>query len=90
MPDYIIRQQDQGQAEAEAKILASRPLWLWGQNFGLEATLASRTLHHCLTYEHTNTDSHQALSHDEYDFHLIWYWEDDSNTVYYYYVMCYF
>ena len=40
-PDYMIRQQDQGQAEA--KILASRPLWLWGQNFGLEATLASRT-----------------------------------------------
>jgi len=32
MPDYIIRQRDRGQifeaeAEAEAKILASRPLW---------------------------------------------------------------
>jgi len=32
MPDYIIRQRDRGQAKAEA-----------GQNFGPEATLASRT-----------------------------------------------
>jgi len=36
MPDYI-RQQDRGQAEA--KCLRPR----WGHNFGLEATLASRT-----------------------------------------------
>jgi len=30
MPDYIIRQRDRGQAEA--KILASRPLWPRGLN----------------------------------------------------------
>ena len=42
MPDYIIRKRDRGQAEAKA--LKPRPnLWGWGQNFGLEATLASRT-----------------------------------------------
>jgi len=42
MPDYIIRQRDRGRAEAKT----SRPrprLWGRGQNFGLEATLASRT-----------------------------------------------
>jgi len=48
MPDYIIRR-DRGQGEAkclrhEAKAKASRPnLWGRGQNFGLEATLASKT-----------------------------------------------
>ena len=42
MPDYIIRQRDRGQAEA--KTLRPRPkLQGWGQNFGFEATLASRT-----------------------------------------------
>jgi len=42
MPDYIIRQQDRGQAEA--KTSTPRPkLRGRGQNFGLEATLASRT-----------------------------------------------
>jgi len=42
MPDYIIRQRGQGQAEAKT----SRPrpkLRGRGQNFGLQATLASRT-----------------------------------------------
>jgi len=44
MPDYIIRQWDQGQAEA--KTSRPRPKLRGqggGQNFGLEATLASRT-----------------------------------------------
>jgi len=42
MPDYIIRQEDRDQAEV--KTLRPRPeLRGRGQNFGLEATLASRT-----------------------------------------------
>jgi len=46
MPDYIIRQRDRG--KAEAKCLRPRPKIRGrgrgrGQNFGLEATLASRT-----------------------------------------------
>jgi len=40
MPDYIIRQWDQGQAEAKASRLRPK---CQGQNFGLKATLASRT-----------------------------------------------
>jgi len=38
MSDYIIRQQDRGQAEAKTSRPRPRP-----KNFGLEATLASRT-----------------------------------------------
>ena len=37
MPDYIIRKRDRGQAEAKLRGRGR------GQNFGLEATLASRT-----------------------------------------------
>jgi len=49
MPDYIIRQRDRGQAEAknleaeaEAKILASRPLWPRGLNITAFYTLYHR------------------------------------------------
>jgi len=48
MPDYIIRQRYRGQAEAKTSSPRPRPK-LWGrgrgrgQNFGLGATLASRT-----------------------------------------------
>jgi len=44
MPDYVIRQRDRGQAEAKTLRPRPRPkLRGRGQNFGLEATLASRT-----------------------------------------------
>jgi len=39
IPDYIIRQRDRGQAEAKTSRPRPRPR----PNFGLEATLASRT-----------------------------------------------
>jgi len=42
MPDYIIRQQDRGQAEAKTSRPRPRPRPR-PKNFGLEATLASRT-----------------------------------------------
>jgi len=48
MPDYLLRQQERGQTEAKCVRMRPRPN-LWGQgrgrgqNFGLEATLASRT-----------------------------------------------
>jgi len=45
MPDYIIRQRDWGQAEAKTSKPRPRPrpkLRGRGQNFGLEAILASR------------------------------------------------
>ena len=48
MPDYIIRQRDQGQAEATClrprpKLRGRGQIWGQGQNFGLEVTLATRT-----------------------------------------------
>ena len=44
MPDYIIRQEDRGQAEAKTSRPRPSPkLRGRGQNFGLNATLASRT-----------------------------------------------
>jgi len=59
MPDYTIRQRDRGQmfeAEAEAKILASRPLWPRGLNitdynsicFSLEEMFATRQTKPCV------------------------------------------
>ena len=45
MPNYIIRQQDQGQAEAEAKTSRPRPKFWPRDHFGFEAKiLASRPL----------------------------------------------
>ena len=57
MPDYIIRQRDRGQAEAKCLRQRPRPkLRGRGQNFGLEATLASSGLEY-LTSLQTASDT---------------------------------